>query len=173
MPRILGKAYPPVKALPNESLAVPNSAMPKTTDSPAAHIGQRLLAEMQARNMSHADVAALFGVKPPSVYDWINFGRIAKKHLPRLVEIFGHSVHWWLTGDEDESASQNVGLPRGLARLNAVLQGRSDEEIDRIARAIELLMPPRQNEAEHHTRRHIIHDSEFLEPEKTKKNRSH
>ncbi|TKC83853.1 hypothetical protein FAZ69_22735 [Trinickia terrae] len=90
--------------------------------------------------MSAGDVAALFGVKAPSVYDWMNFGRVAKKHLPRLVEVFGHSVNWWLTGEEPDTSIEQPGLPRHLVRIASILEGRSDDEIERIAQALELLL---------------------------------
>ncbi|MCM2537684.1 hypothetical protein NDN94_07565 [Burkholderia glumae] len=76
--------------------------MPKDTK----HIGSRLREEMEARGLAVADIAQMFGVKAPSVYDWLNFGRIAKKHLPKLVAEFGHSMQWWIEGG-DESASND------------------------------------------------------------------
>lgn len=45
-------------------------------------------------------VAAHFGIKGPSVYDWINHGRIGKQHLTELVSYFSDVVgpeHWGLT----------------------------------------------------------------------------
>lgn len=78
-----------------------HQAMPKEPE----HIGNRLRAEMNKRKLSVAEVAKRFGVKAPSVYDWLNFGRIAKKHLPKLVAEFGHSMQWWIEGkDDDEGA---------------------------------------------------------------------
>ncbi|WP_230948180.1 helix-turn-helix domain-containing protein [Burkholderia stagnalis] len=118
--------------------ALPNASM-ETIPNSQEHIGDRLRAEMDARNMSPADVASLFGVKPPSVYDWLKFGRIAKKHLPRLVEIFGHTMNWWISGDESENDNQ-PSMPAGLHRIARVLEGRSTEEIERIAQALELLL---------------------------------
>lgn len=69
------------------------------------HIGSRLRAEMDKRKLTVAQVAELFGVKAPSVYDWLNFGRIAKKHLPKLVAEFGHSMQWWIEGVEDDEGA--------------------------------------------------------------------
>ncbi|MBB2918305.1 helix-turn-helix domain-containing protein [Cupriavidus alkaliphilus] len=170
MGSILGIAYDQVKALPNVAHSLPNLAMPKTP-TPPEHIGARLLAEMQERNLSHADVAAMFGVKPPSVYDWINYGRMAKKHLPKLVEVFGHSVNWWLTGRDDEGM-QSPGLPRGLARLSTVLEGKSDEEIERIARALELLLVESPNKSQDVTRKYTVADSEFFGSHQEQKKRA-
>lgn len=121
--------------------ALPNGDMTTPTHT-ERHIGDRLRDEMQARGMSVSEVATLFGVKAPSVYDWLNFGRIAKKHIPQLVEVFGHTADWWITGEESAKGNASPGFPPRLIRLAKVLEGRSDEEIDRIARALELLIPP-------------------------------
>lgn len=112
--------------------------------------------------MKEADVATVFGVKPPSVYDWINFGRIAKKHLPKLVEVFGESVEWWITGDQERHIAQNSGLPPSLVRLAKVLDGKSDAEIDRIARALELLVGESRSATTQQStgRRYVIDDKE-------------
>lgn len=120
---------------------------------------------MKAKGLTPADVAGLFGVKPPSVYDWINFGRIAKKHLPRLVEVFGHSVDWWITGVEISANAKTTGMPAGIARLAGVLEGRSDEEMERIARALELLLgaQPSTRELESRVRRYTIDDEELAQ----------
>lgn len=75
--------------------------MPKEPE----HIGDRLRAEMDKRKLTVAQIAEIFGVKAPSVYDWLNFGRIAKKHLPKLVAEFGHSMQWWIDGKEDDEGA--------------------------------------------------------------------
>lgn len=146
--------------------AMPNPNMPNENQS-VRHIGHRLKDEMTARNLSEAEVGDLFGVKAPSVYDWIKFGRIAKKHLPRLVEVFGHSVHWWLT-EEELPDVEHTGLPRGWTRLVPILQGRSDEEIERIARALELLIG-KGADKEIPTRHHHQFSGSASTPEKKSK----
>lgn len=75
------------------------------------HIGNRLRAEMDKRKLTVAQVAEMFGVKAPSVYDWLNFGRIAKKHLPKLVAEFGHSMQWWIEGKENNGEANHDELP--------------------------------------------------------------
>ena len=72
-------------------------AMPKTPQ----HIGDRLRQEMDRLGLTPTAVAERFKVKNPSVYDWLKFGRIAKKHIPGLVEMSGKSAEWWITGDEN------------------------------------------------------------------------
>jgi phage repressor protein C with HTH and peptisase S24 domain len=79
------------------------------------HIGDRLRQEMERLGLSPTEVSNIFGVKNPSVYDWMKFGRIAKKHIPKLVEVFGHTAEWWITG-EQVPLSPPV-LPIGAAGL--------------------------------------------------------
>lgn len=54
---------------------------------------------MRLKGVTQAEVAAAFGVKQPSVSEWIKFGRIGKKHITRLVQYFSVQVgpeHWGL-----------------------------------------------------------------------------
>lgn len=103
-----------------ETLSLPYiQAMPKTPE----HIGDRLRREMDARGMTPTEVAAAFDVKNPSVYDWMKFGRIAKKHIPKLVEVFGHSANWWITGEEEpiQAAIPAMGAGGLADRIKSVL----------------------------------------------------
>lgn len=145
MAEILAFTYNRSKALPNKNEVLPNAPMAKA-HTPDRHIGHRLQEEMEARRLSAAEIARLFDVKPPSVYDWIRHGRIAKKHIPRLTQLFGHSADWWLIGEEAPSGQPvSTGVPHHLTRIAAVLEGRSAAEIDRIARALELLLTPAEH----------------------------
>lgn len=60
------------------------------------HMGKRLAKAMLNKGVDKNAVAKEFGVKVPSVYDWLEHGRIAKKHIPKLQEYFGGSLDWWL-----------------------------------------------------------------------------
>jgi hypothetical protein len=60
------------------------------------HIGQKLQQEAQRLGLKPGQVADLFGVKGPSVYDWYAHGRIHKRHFPKLVSEFGKPLEWWL-----------------------------------------------------------------------------
>ena len=55
------------------------------------HIGHRIKRAMDAANMGPKAVADHFGIKPPSVSDWIKFGRIDKSRVRGLVE--NHRVY--------------------------------------------------------------------------------
>jgi phage repressor protein C with HTH and peptisase S24 domain len=107
-------------------------AMPKDPK----HIGERLFDEMTRRALTHADIAEMFGVKPPSVYDWVNFGRIAKKHIPKLVEKLGHSANWWITGEETpiSAAVPSIGAPGLADRIHELLTS-ADGNLTKVAAA--------------------------------------
>jgi transcriptional regulator with XRE-family HTH domain len=71
-------------------------AVPKSPNVPA--LAQKLREAIRMRGVSQADVARAFGVKPPTVSkDWLQYGRIAKKHLPRLIEYFELPFEWWFS----------------------------------------------------------------------------
>jgi len=55
-------------------------------------LGAALGHAIQLKGVSKKAVADAFGVKPPSVQDWINYGRIGKQHLNRLVSYFSDVV---------------------------------------------------------------------------------
>jgi transcriptional regulator with XRE-family HTH domain len=61
---------------------------------------------MKEANMTPAELARLMEVKAPSVYDWMNFGRIAKPRLNGLSKIFNRPLEWWL-GIEGETELLN------------------------------------------------------------------
>ncbi len=60
------------------------------------HMGKKLMEEARRLNLKPAEVAEFFGVKPPSVYDWYEHGRIHRKHYQKLVELSGKPLSWWL-----------------------------------------------------------------------------
>jgi hypothetical protein len=80
---------------------------PRTTNDP---FGKKLLAVMSVKGLDQdfAALARIFGVKPGSVYDWVDHGRISKQRYPALRRWSGLSLDWWF----DESAS--------VAKLNKV-----------------------------------------------------
>jgi len=107
MPPLLGNTYNIYKALPKifcKSLITPMENQP--------HMGKKLQREAELRGMKPKDVAAIFGVQPPSVYDWYDHGRIAKRHYPKLVEWSGRSLAWWL--DVPEDAKHTAQEPKRL-----------------------------------------------------------
>lgn len=82
------------KALPYLVVHVPNKAM-----LTGKELGDALRIAIEKKAITKKAVADHFGVKPPSVQDWLNFGRIGKKHLNELVSFFSDVVppeHWGL-----------------------------------------------------------------------------
>lgn len=78
---------------------------------------------------SKVEVAKAFGVKPPSIHDWINKGTISKNKLPLLWEYFSDVVgpqHWGIDQRTAEHASAiavtapssyEESIPAGYVRL--------------------------------------------------------
>ena len=60
------------------------------------HIGKKLEQEATRKGLKPADVAKIFGVKPPSVYDWYEHGRMHKKHYPALLQWSDKPIEFWL-----------------------------------------------------------------------------
>lgn len=77
------------------------------------HIGKKLEQQAKRLDLTPSQVADVFGVKPPSVYDWYKHGRIHKSHYPLLVAKFGQPIEWWLDlqpASEPETAQPTHGL---------------------------------------------------------------
>lgn len=69
-------------------------------------LGAALKAAMQLKGgMSQTALANEFGVRQPSVSEWIKFGRISKSHIPKLIEFFSDVAgpdHWGIPISKDE-----------------------------------------------------------------------
>ena len=103
MPPLLGITYTKSKALPKifRECLIGNMETKN-------HMGVKLEQEAKRLGLKPAQIAAVFGVKPPSVYDWYEHGRIHKKHYPRLVEWSGKPLAWWLDfPDEPMKVAEN------------------------------------------------------------------
>lgn len=72
--------------------------------------------KMKSTGISKKDIADHFGIKPPSIYDWIKKGSISKDKLPELWRFFSDVVgpeHWGLKSwpvplDESEHANSPI-----------------------------------------------------------------
>lgn len=122
----LGITYPTVKALPLGIAARRNRGMPITSKE----LAEKLRATMEAKGTRPPELAELCGVRVPSVYDWMEHGRIAKKHLPKLAEFFGTSLGFWLGEEDDEDLNP---LERQLLTLNRSLPEEMKDELLRYA----------------------------------------
>ena len=110
MPALLGITYAKRKALPKINLDSLIQAM-----ETGGHMGQKLQRQAERLGLRPAQVAELFGVKPPSVYDWYAHGRIHKKHYPVLVAQFGQPLEWWLDFAPAARSELNTDQPAGFS----------------------------------------------------------
>jgi hypothetical protein len=113
IPTLLGITYEKSKALPNKN---DNCLIP------AMHIGQKLKQIAEEKGLRPVDVAGIFGVRPPSVYDWYENGRIHKKHYPILVSFSEKPIEWWL----DMPAQDNVYEVRETRKPYGVIDPRHE-----------------------------------------------
>ena len=90
-----GKAEPYfVKALPYRLSGADSKAM-----LTGKALGLAIKKAIQGKGVKQTDVAKKFGVRPPSVQDWINRGTIGKDKLPMLWSYFADvagPAHWGL-----------------------------------------------------------------------------
>ncbi|WP_147432274.1 hypothetical protein [Pararobbsia silviterrae] len=73
--------------------------MPNKAMLTGPELGAAIRAAIKKKGLLQREVAATFGVAVPSVQDWMKYGRIDKKHLPRLFSLFADVVgpeHWGL-----------------------------------------------------------------------------
>lgn len=89
--------------------------MPKDGRTTKNAFGQKFLRVMKDKGLAHdfAAVAAAFGVKVPSVYDWVDHGRFAKSRFADLVAWSGRSLDWWFDIPVTHQVAEhpNVGSP--------------------------------------------------------------
>jgi len=100
-----------------------------------AELGKALEKAMTLKQVRQPAVAKEFGVKQPSVSEWIKFGRIGKRHIPHLVEWFAEVVgpeHWGLPPEwgqrplaEAETESPRRAVLQAMRQLAALLVSAS------------------------------------------------
>jgi hypothetical protein len=73
--------------------------MPTSPTKQSEHVAAKVRWLLSLEGNSPALLAVVCGVRSQSVYDWRDFGRVAKKHIPKLAEITGTTERWWLTPD--------------------------------------------------------------------------
>lgn len=87
-------------------------------------LGAAIRAAIELKGVSQVALAAHFGVKPPSVQDWIRRGTISKDKLPALWAYFGDVVgpsHWGLEGTPSQVGLERQG--QGHLGTSNVLSG--------------------------------------------------
>lgn len=97
--------------------------------------GRKLNEVMRVKGIAgdYSAAAAVFGVKTPSVYDWVDHGRIAKRHYKTLTEWSGHPLEWWF---EELQPEQQVAEKRPPASPSAsedtpiYLHNKREDQLD-------------------------------------------
>lgn len=115
---------------------MPNFPMENTL-----HLGAKLKQEAERLGLKPAQVAEIFDVRPPSVYDWYEHGRIHKKHYPTLVEMSGRPIQWWLDFPKDVArVAENTATYGGEDHRHKVLlelfDGLPSKEQDELIRTL-------------------------------------
>lgn len=93
---------------------------------------------MEERGLTKTQVANTFCVKAPSVSDWLKYGRIARKHLPLLVEVSGRPLEYWIDDTIGTSFATPV-IARRIAEATA-LYG-SDPKLIKLMEIARMLSP--------------------------------
>lgn len=89
-------------------------AKPKAERPTTNPFGMRVNHVLLEKNLlgDYAHLAAMFDVKVPSVYGWIDTGRIHKSKLTKLVEWSGYPHAWWLdTGPISQPLATSATAP--------------------------------------------------------------
>ena len=90
-------------------------------------LGEALEKAIALKGVSKAQLARDFGVRGPSVHDWIANGRIGKRHIDKLIAYFADVVpasHWGISEPFGSAQTQStsgvarfVTLPEDTARF--------------------------------------------------------
>lgn len=70
--------------------------------STSAGLAKKLATALHEARLSQVMVANACGVTKQAVQGWLRTGRIDKKHLPKLSEISGKPLSWWLDANNSE-----------------------------------------------------------------------
>lgn len=73
--------------------------MPKIPTSQSEHVAKKVQWLLARPGVTPALLGIACGVRSQSVYDWRDYGRIAKKHIPVLAKLSHTTERWWLTPD--------------------------------------------------------------------------
>lgn len=83
--------------------------------------------------MKPAALAELCGVKAPSVYDWLEHGRVHKKHLSAFARIFGKPLGYWLDDEsEDDLAPDERQILAAYRELSESMKARLLEDAEHL-----------------------------------------
>jgi SOS-response transcriptional repressor LexA len=89
-------------------------------------LGDAIAAAIEKKGVTKADLARHFGVKPPSVQDWIKRGTVDKGKLQQLWAYFSDvagPAHWGLTAFTEEQNVQQAESHRRVPIISWVQAG--------------------------------------------------
>lgn len=103
----------------------------RETDHP---IGQKinLILEEKKTPGDYNALAKEFDVALPSVYGWVEKGRISKERLPKLAEWSGRPLSWWLDAEESAAQHPDQALLDTLQGWRFKASSRSQKVIDQL-----------------------------------------
>lgn len=73
--------------------------MPTRATPQSEHVAAKVRWLLLLEGVTPTLLGVACGVKSQSVYDWRDYGRVAKRHIPVLAEVSGTTERWWLTPD--------------------------------------------------------------------------
>lgn len=93
-------------------------------------LGEAVDEAIRLKGVSKMAVARHFKIKGPSIYDWINHGRVGKQHLTELFGYFSDVVgpeHWGISGLSSQPPSQLLELDADILASSIVSLKESAE----------------------------------------------
>ena len=69
--------------------------------STAQQLAAKLELVLADTNVKQSDIADACGVSKQAVQGWKKTGRIDKKHLPKLAQVTGKPLEWWLSIEQE------------------------------------------------------------------------
>ena len=99
---------------------MPKSQQERNTENP---LGQKINALMREKGIcgDYRALANVFDVKTPSVYDWVDHGRLSKDRYAALVKWSGRSLDWWFDIPSAEAGGTRYerATPENAQKLTA------------------------------------------------------
>lgn len=96
---------------------------------------------IQLKGVRKSELARVFGIRPQSVADWVNFGRVSKKYIEGIVSYFCDVVppeHWGI--DSDKISGMKQEERDALEALRTLPPEVKSEFIDQIKKATRRIM---------------------------------
>ena len=87
--------------------------------STSQRLAGKLDEAIRESNLKQTDIATACGVTKQAVQGWLKTGRIAKNHLPKLADITGRPLAWWLAGEQTDEVVQPDENARVLTELRS------------------------------------------------------